>query len=396
LEVRLLGFQQVIVFLDQASECPLSQIGGKAKALAWAMQRGWPVPRGFVLSVDGMGDVREALTKLSADCVAVRSSATEEDGDEFSFAGQFDTVLDVKLVDVEAAIAKVRASASSQRVRAYRNSTKSVPIAVIVQRMITATHAGVVFTTDPDDLEEAHLLIEASAGLGERVVSGSVTPDRYRLKKNGVPTSQPGCLSDSQLSQLVTLATKVETACGKPQDIEFAYDQDHLWLLQHRPITTPTAKDREAIRSEIITHLKSRVHLGPLVQENLSESLHAPTPMTWAVVRPLFTRTGAIGRMNRSFGGTPDETLGDEAEYELVAGRVMHRPLVGLRLMHKDAPSLKGYGGRFFTRLRAVCAAMKYSVGVVKASRDFAVRPWQDLHLDLGNSWCRSSTYTAR
>ena len=373
----------MIVFLDQAGDTPLSQIGGKAKALAWAIQQGWPVTPGFVLSVDGSGDVPAAISKLNAERMAVRSSATEEDGEHHSFAGQFDTVLDVQPDEVEAAVAKVRASASSKRVQAYRNSKESVPIAVIVQRMISSTHAGVMFTTDPEDLNESHVVIEASAGLGERVVSGSVNPDRYRLKKNEVPPPQPGCLSDSQLSQLVELARKVEAACGAAQDVEFAFDHQQLWLLQHRPITTITAKESEAIRSEIILHLESRVHLGPLVRENLAESLAAPTPMTWAVVQPMFTRNGAIGRMNRGFGGKPDETLGDEAEYELVAGRVMHRPVVGLRLMHKDAPSLKGYGGGFLARLRALWASMRYSSGVVKAARNFEIKPMQEAPDDL-------------
>jgi phosphohistidine swiveling domain-containing protein len=378
LEVRLLGLRQVIVFLDQAADTPLSQIGGKAKALAWAMRQCWPVPPGFVLSVDGTGDVPAALAKLGAERVAVRSSATEEDGEHHSFAGQFDTVLNVKPDEVEAAIAKVRSSATSPRVQAYRNSKESVPIAVIVQAMIPATHAGVMFTTDPDDVTESHLVIEASAGLGERVVSGSVTPDRYTLKKNEPVQSQTGCLSDNQLSQLLALATKVEAACGAPQDVEFSFENDHqLWLLQHRPITTITAKEREAIRKEIIVHLKSRVHLGPLVRENLAESLDAPTPMTWAVVRPMFTGTGAIGRMNKGFGGTPDESLGDEAAYELVAGRVMHRPVVDLRLIHRDAASLKGYGGGFFAKLRALWSLLKYTNGVVKTFRKYTFRKYE-------------------
>ncbi len=368
----------MIVFLQDAADTPLSQIGGKAKALAWAIQQGWPVPPGFVLSVDGNGDVPTAVAKLNGQQLAVRSSATEEDGEHHSFAGQFDTVLNVKPEDVGQAIAKVRESAVNERVQAYRNSTDVVPIAVIVQKMVDASVAGVMFTTDPDDVTESHLVIEAAAGLGEQVVSGSVTPDRYRLKKNEPAQSQTGCLSDKQLSQLLELATKVESACGAPQDVEFAFDHAHLYLLQHRPITTITAKERESIRTEIIAHLKSRVHLGPLVRENLAESLDAPTPMTWAVVRPMFTRTGAIGRMNRGFGGTPDESLGDEAAYELVAGRVMHRPVVDLRLLYKDAPSLKGYGGGFFAKLRALWSLLKYTNGVVKTFRRYEVKPLLD------------------
>jgi rifampicin phosphotransferase len=372
----------MIVFLQDAADTPLSQIGGKAKALAWAIRQGWPVPLGFVLSVDGTGDVVAAVAKLNAQRVAVRSSATEEDGEHHSFAGQFDTVLNVKPDEVEAAIAKVRASASSERVQVYRNTDKPVPIAVIVQAMIPATHAGVMFTTDPDDLNESHVVIEASAGLGEQVVSGSVTPDRYRLKKTEPVQSQPGCLSDSQLSQLVELATKVESACGAPQDVEFAFDHDHLWLLQHRPITTVTANEREAIRNEIITHLKSRVHLGPLVRENLAESLDAPTPMTWAVVRPMFTRTGAIGRMNRGFGGTPDESLSDEAAYELVAGRVMHRPQIGMRLLDKNAVALSTPGAGLWKVLRGMWFAHHYTKKVNKAARTFPSQ-FLTLHLAL-------------
>jgi phosphohistidine swiveling domain-containing protein len=204
--------------------------------------------------------------------VAVRSSATAEDLPFASFAGQQDTYLNI--IGLEAVLDAVRrgfASLWTDRAVSYRASKRidqrTVRLAVVVQRMVEASVAGVLFTANPLTGRRHEAVIDASPGLGEAIVSGAVNPDHFVVTpatgeiterrlgdKRLVIQSTPGggtqrietaersneaCLTDAQVRALAELGARVEAHYGAPQDTEWAIDASgHLWLTQARPITT--------------------------------------------------------------------------------------------------------------------------------------------------------------
>ncbi|MDV6014212.1 phosphoenolpyruvate synthase [Haloechinothrix sp. LS1_15] len=203
--------------------------------------------------------------------VAVRSSATGEDSSGASFAGMNasftnitgDQALPARIVDCWASVFSPRAVSY----RAGRGFTDEPEIAVVVQRMIGAERSGVVFTADPRTGDRARVVVEASFGLGESVVSGAVEPDTYEVAKEnhrvldsrigskaaaivrgddgadqrvGLSVEQRASrvLADDELVELVRLSCAIEQHYGYPQDIEWAMAGDQLWIVQARPVTT--------------------------------------------------------------------------------------------------------------------------------------------------------------
>jgi pyruvate,water dikinase len=250
--------------------------GGKAVALGAAVRAGLPVPAGVALSVD----LVEAVVRADPDAVAelrgvcegggpraVRSSAVGEDSAGASFAGAHRTVLGVCDPDAVAeAVRSVHASADAAAARAYRAQLGlgSLRMGVVVQDLVPADVAGVLFTRNPIT-GAAERVIEASWGLGETVVAGLVVPDRFRLDARGrvlerttgekdvaVRAGPTGvqeiaveaadvhapCLDDAQLAALHSLAEACDAVYGTPDhDIEFAFLAGAVFLLQRRPIT---------------------------------------------------------------------------------------------------------------------------------------------------------------
>lgn len=227
--------------------------------------------------------IRAAHAELSpnGEPVAVRSSATTEDAEDASFAGLQDTFLWV--LGADQMVAKVREcwgslySVESMTYRLKHNfPEEGVAMAVVVQRMVDAMCAGVMFTRSPLTGDKSVITIEGAWGLGSAVVSGEVTPDRWVLGKitgeisvrdisdkhaRQVPAEGGGiveveneadkrkapCLTDDQLMALREVGRRIERHYGKPQDIEWALDQDgNVLLLQSRPETVWSAKDAAA------------------------------------------------------------------------------------------------------------------------------------------------------
>jgi rifampicin phosphotransferase len=356
----LLSFDAIV-----AADTP--RVGGKGASLSLAKRVGLPVPPGFVVTTDAYRRscssgirsdaelsllIREAYHELGGP-VAVRSSATDEDGAETSFAGQQETILGVEGEEaVLDAIDQCWKSLHSARAIAYRRAQgiahDSVAMAVVVQRLVQADTAGVLFTRDPQEPSANRMVVEASYGLGEVVVSGRVTPDRFTLDSlmgeiqerqlgrktvrivNGreEPVSDESqsrfCIGDEDLRRLWELGRDVEQYYGQPRDIEWAIADGRLFLLQSRPITS-SGDIREQIRLGIVAGLKAESDpRGTVwVRYNLSEILPRPTPMTWAVVQRLLAADGGIGLMNRDLGGDPDPALGSQSAFDLVAGRPM-------------------------------------------------------------------------
>ena len=209
-----------------------SVVGGKAANLGKLKNAGFNVPLGFVhtsASVDFV-ELATQMVELSwkgqpkPSALAVRSSARGEDSGSHSFAGIYESYLNVSPYGIPDAIAKCMDSGNTVRADAYRERfdlPKETP-AVIIQDMVDAEIAGIIFTKHPVDGEG--MLIEAVYGLGEKLVQGG-NPD--------------ATLSESQEAELKATARLIETLFGSPQDIEWAFDKDGvLWILQSRPITT--------------------------------------------------------------------------------------------------------------------------------------------------------------
>ncbi len=356
-----------VLALETIVDADAPRVGGKGASLAATLRAGLPVPAGFVVVTDAyrrshstglrsdvglLNSIREAYRALGG-AVAVRSSATGEDGADASFAGQQETILGVEGEEaVIDAIERCWKSLHTERASAYRKqkgiADDAVAMAVVVQRLVPANTAGVLFTRDPMDPAANRMIVEASYGLGEAVVSGKVTPDRFTLESangrvlekhlgrktirvvNGADEPVPKelqdafCLTDTELERLADLGRKVEAFYGQPRDLEWAIADGRVFLLQARPITTTNA-DREAIRREIVAELKAKADpRGTVwVRYNLSEILPRPTPMTWAVVQRLLAADGGVGLMNRDLGGDPDPALGSLTAFDLVAGRPM-------------------------------------------------------------------------
>ncbi|MDK1311612.1 PEP/pyruvate-binding domain-containing protein [Pseudoalteromonas ardens] len=301
--------QSLVVALSGNEQLELGHLGGKGHSLNHLIRAGLPVPPAFcitaeayqtfvntalpddLLSAPELDKVRDTI--LSADIpeqlrtaiasayqglgdnaqIAVRSSALDEDGQSQSFAGQYETYLHVQGND--SVMEKVRACWASlwaERAAGYRNSSAAdTAIAVVLQTMVDADAAGVMFTQDPLSGDTNKVVIDSCWGLGEGVVSGQVSTDSFILDKNSgellqqeirvkpqycqrnaqgqvtllnTPQAQQqsASLNEAQLAQLLTLAKQAQALYQTELDIEWALKDDKIWLLQARPVTTQASK----------------------------------------------------------------------------------------------------------------------------------------------------------
>ena len=194
---------------------------------------GLPVPPFVAIPVGG--ELDESAVAQLGEPHAVRSSALGEDAADRSAAGQYETVLGVTRAGLRDAIARVRAS--TERARAYGGGDE---LGVVVQRQVRATRAGVAFSRDPVSGSE-EVVIECALGGGEAVVSGLVTPDRYRVRDGAVRARASGnvrTLRDDEVHAIAALVQRAEDGFGRPIDVEFCFEGRDLWLVQCRPITT--------------------------------------------------------------------------------------------------------------------------------------------------------------
>jgi hypothetical protein len=302
------GGERLVTRIDAVGRDDLELVGGKAANLGDLMDAGFPVPDGFIISteayalvateaglaatiVDALatGDdgaavrmafenvtipeklaaaIRQAYATLGGGPVAVRSSATAEDLVGAAFAGQQDTYLNViGAIAVLDAVRRCWGSLWTERALAYRRRQRidsgNLRMAVVVQRMVEAEFAGVVFTANPLTGERDKVVVEASLGLGEAVVSGLVTPDHYVVDSRGhvrertsgrrevvvrstagggvahltEPDAGRASLPDRVVTELAVLGRRVAAHFGRPQDIEWAYADGRIWLVQARPMT---------------------------------------------------------------------------------------------------------------------------------------------------------------
>jgi phosphoenolpyruvate synthase/pyruvate phosphate dikinase len=256
--------------LHELSMDDVASVGGKAASLGELLRANHRVPPGFVVTAHAQSmspelamEIMRLYDELGLGRVAVRSSGVDEDAKDKSWAGQFTTFLHIGRGGLLKAIEACWRSAGNARVKAYGSTNK---LAVLVQQMINSEVSGVAFSVNPVTHKQDEVMIEAVYGLCEPLVQGLATPDNYLLAKldgsileqdtaekpsllaykNGkiseVPVAkakqQQPALSPAQLREIARLVRQVEEYYGFPVDIEWAYQNDTLYLLQARPVTT--------------------------------------------------------------------------------------------------------------------------------------------------------------
>ena len=252
----------------------IASVGGKAAALGELLHASIEVPAGFVVPTNVVDlyavqeEILQKFDELGSEFTAVRSSAVAEDGAGAAWAGQLETYLNVTRDGLLKAVENCQKSAQSKRARAYasQKSLVQTPVAVIVQAMIQSEVSGVAFSLNPVTNDQKQIIIEAGLGLGEAVVSGEITPDMYIIDKlshtileknvveqhkklirggNGKNEWQAiGAeghtqkLTDTHISAVARVVKKLEHHFAFPVDVEWAFADNQLYILQCRPITT--------------------------------------------------------------------------------------------------------------------------------------------------------------
>jgi len=205
---------------------------------------------GADISKDIEKKIEQSFKKLGTDYVAVRSSATAEDSSTAAWAGQLETYLNTTEKTLLENVKKCWASLFTPRAIFYRFERnlhkEKTSVAVVIQKMIDSDISGVTFSVHPVTQDNNQMIIEACLGLGELIVSGSVTPDSYVVEKeprriidkNIVFQKNKQVLSDEQIMKLADLVLRIEKHYGFPVDVEWAIKDNEFYILQSRPITT--------------------------------------------------------------------------------------------------------------------------------------------------------------
>lgn len=284
-----------------------SYAGGKGGMLARLFQGGYPVPEGFVIFPSAFQGERltekawsEILVFLNAIrknnegvLFAVRSSALSEDSAQASFAGEFETVLNVGTDhEIQEAIYTVFRSRQSERVKAYssvQGIEESHQIAIVIQLMVASEISGVLFTADAITGSFANMIGNYVHGLGEQLVSGEANAYNFNFCRPKGEYEGPDEFKKYAV-KLYQYALKLEKELGCPQDIEWAVAKGKLYLLQARPITTLTPGNLDTY--EINESLGSD---ALWVNTNVGEAIpDVVTPLTWSLVRALDIESGFV------------------------------------------------------------------------------------------------------
>lgn len=266
------------IFFSDVPAFSKAHVGGKAWNLGELWHLGVSVPPGFViptsvtdenLSPEIEQEILTAADQLETKFFAVRSSATVEDSNALSFAGQFQTSLGVKREQLIEAIKNCWQSTSNSQSDQYlvQNNVAipKVSMAVIVQALVPAEYSGIAFTAHPVTGNQSQIVVEGGWGLGEALVTGQITPTTWVIDKESETVTEkiPGeqswelvnengelkkidvnenkknsdPLSEQIISQLITSLKQIETRFGTPQDVEWTLTNNQLFILQSRPIT---------------------------------------------------------------------------------------------------------------------------------------------------------------
>lgn len=365
----------------------ISAAGGKGANLGELFNAGFPVPNGFCITShafddymkwNGFDTLSSENSSLTSDKiakghlwkeleeeiaefynalgpnskVAVRSSATAEDLPEASFAGQQETYLNIEGLDqLYPAVKKCFASLFSSRAAAYRKQTNfdtvKISLSVVVQSMVNSEISGVLFTVDPVSKNKSQMMLNASWGLGESIVSGKVTPDIYVYDKNhrqvidrrlgdkkievcygtkgteeretSLQQRSEFCLTEKQAIEIFELGRKTEQHFKCPQDVEWAISQNKLYLLQARPITTLNGKSG----NDIQLTKSQRAVLNNWIE-------HCPKPLYPLDVAPCMLVDEAKNRVFHELGISvgSELTMDENGLLSLSAGKIHISPQI--------------------------------------------------------------------
>ncbi len=316
---------------------------------------------------DAAHAIADAYQRLGKGEVAVRSSALDEDGAERSFAGCLDTSLFVRGADaVRAAVAGCWRSAFSERSLTYRAAhgaldMDGIRVAVVVQRMVSGSVSGVLFSADPSRPGAGRALITATWGLGEGVVSGRIACDTFAVdratrqvverdivnKSSAIVRGDIGgthevevaaemreqpTLSDDELRQLAELGWKIEEAYGAPVNVEWTWSEEGPWLLQARPITT--------IAADAPAPAGGQKRLWD--NSNIIESYHGvTTPLTYSFARRAYAIV--YRQAFALLGVPPGEIARNERMFEQMIGLLRGRIYYNLESWYRALQLLPGY-----------------------------------------------------
>ena len=342
----------------------VDRMGGKAAMLARLGMLGFPVPPWIALPPEAFGEIRlkpEALKSLSAGLAslgagpfAVRSSARAEDGAEHSHAGQLLSLLDVPAEHVADAAHRVWRSGFSESLAAYREArglpNDGLGPAVLIQRMAKARVAGVAFSADPVSGRRDTVVVNAVAGLADKLVGGEETGATYRLDRATLRVieriEEDGTvLSDAEAAAVARTAIDIEGRLSAPQDIEWAFEGDRLFVLQARPITTlgndapkpslaaPPRRTRAASPDE------------PLVvwdNSNIVESYPGlVSPLTFSFARYVYAH--AYRSLAKLLGVGPKGLDANRQAFETMLGRIDGRVYYNLLSWYRTLALLPGF-----------------------------------------------------
>ena len=267
--------------LNKIPEDRLHLAGGKARSLSYMLTHTKiRIPEGYVLLAGETAEPSELARLDRSFTYAVRSSAISEDGENASFAGQYETVTDVKAEDVPEAIKTVLASALNERVKAYADYSEGV--AVVIQRFVKPQFAGVVFTSDVITGKDEELVGNYVKGEGEQLVSGAANAEEFRI--NAIKYAYKGPSEfEPYAKKLGRYCMEIRRLYGMPMDIEWAVSGGKVYILQARPITTLRRLNPETYE---VNGTKSGYKL--LTRTNVGEIFMKPvSPMTFSVLEKI-------------------------------------------------------------------------------------------------------------
>jgi pyruvate, water dikinase len=235
----------MIYKLDEITKKDVQEVGGKAANLGELIKFGFNVPKGFVCTAkENKNNIYNRYNKLKLDKVAVRSSAICEDGTQNSYAGQFETFLNIDKEEIIKSVEKCYESNRSENIKGYINEKNIVDdntkVSVIVQEMIDGDISGVMFTKNPVSGDDT-IIIESVLGLGEKLVQGEVTPAQIIINKNTLMIANKvgiKMLSKNEIESLSKIGLDIERFFKAPQDIEWSLKNGKIYILQTRNITT--------------------------------------------------------------------------------------------------------------------------------------------------------------
>ena len=371
-------------------------LGGKGLSLRRMAEAGLTVPRGFTITTEACRAVMatadqnwpegleeqlaESLLKINK---AIQNESSGElrlavrSGAEVSMPGMLETILDCEssMAALRSAVQSVFASWHSERAQAWRARQQiddSAGTAVTVQELVETVCSGVLFTKTPQsesdrEVEQA-MLVEVVRGRGDALVAGKVTPRVFTIDRpiEGEASVSPAsddsgesfaevAITRSQLLALARTGMELEETFGEPLDIEWGLTEAGFVFFQSRPIPRVTHRSDTAgssvseptvnkFRDAETLRLRALLTNGRvLIRHNLAETLPAPTPMTWSIVRRMMSGAGGLGRLFRMLGYSPGRRVSAEGFLELVAGRPFADPDRLVQLLAAEWPLCHNY-----------------------------------------------------